>query len=355
MTRPKHRKIQPRLWSFYLAGATLAVFFFLGAAPGGQEMPNNEGVLIGLLFKTWEQKEQIGAAIQVSDREIQRSEEVFQEAEKRMSIAVETFNRQAAWDAREPLKKARAERDKLKQARARLDLAMARAEASHAAARDALLSAQGPGTASPILGLAYVFSGKAKVLRTGRKEVELYGTRPIFLEPGDELMTMDADGAQVLALDGRAVVLLGERTRLKLEGDGPKEQALRLVQGKIHCAIHNGDDFAAMLRDNVWHFEANQELKEAIARTQEQIDGWKDKKLTVRTVGACCSADSAKFTVELVSRGGTDFTILEGSAAVGDAECAQQVLAGEGFQVTVKRAGISKPQKIGEIENWWEK
>ena len=340
---------------FYLTGVALVLFLSGGTPPGAQEIHDNESFLVGALLKTWTLRERIIADIQKSDRELQTSETIFQEAENRMAIAVETYNDQAIFAAREPLRQARADLKKLKQARARLDLAMTRAEASYAAVRNLLVSAQGKGPNSLICGLVSLLSGKVEIFKKDGKKVTLGGSRPRFLEPGDEVMTTGASSAEVQVLDGRAAVRLGEHSRLKLEEDGPQEQALRLVQGKVYSAVDKVDDFADTLQDNAGNFEADQKLKEAIARTGEPIKGRTDKKFTLHTPNACCSVRGTKFTVGLMNSDGTEIAIFEGAVDVGDAECARQVLVDQGFKVIVTKDGISEPQKIADIDKWWEK
>jgi hypothetical protein len=340
---------------FYLAGVAFALFFSGGASPGFQEIQVNEGLLAGLLVKTWTLRERALADIQTSDRELQTSEARFQEAEKRMTNAVETYNDQAIHAAREPLRKARADLKKLKQTRARLDLAMTWAEASYAAVRKLLVSGQGQGSHSLIRGLVSFRSGQVKVFRKNGEEVAFDSTHPRFLEPGDGLVTMGASSAEVLVFDGRASVLLGEHSRLKLEEDGPQEEVLQLIQGKIYCAIDKVDEFADLLQDSARNFESDQKLTEAVARTGERIKGWTDKKFTVRTPSACCSVRSTEFTIGPTSGGGTEIAILEGAVDVGDAECAKQVPVEQGFRVIVTKDGISEPQKIADIDKWWEK
>jgi hypothetical protein len=352
---PKRRTGRMASRRFYFAGVALAFFLSWGASPGAQEMGDNEGFLVGLLLKNWALRERAVADIQKNDRELQANDRMIKEAENRMAIAVETYNDQAIFAARDPLQKARADRKKLKQTRARLDLARTRADASYVAVRNLLVSGQGLGSNSLIRGMVCLHSGKAKIFRRDGKEVALDGSNRRFLEPGDELMTTGAGSAEVQVFGGRAVVLLGEHSRLRLEEDGPKEQVLGLVQGKVYCTVDTVDDFAEMLRESALHFEADQDLKEATARIREQIKGWTDKKFTVCTGSACCSVRGTKFTIGLLSGGGTEITILEGAVDVGDSERANQVPIEQGFKVIVTKDGISEPQKVAEIDKWWEK
>jgi hypothetical protein len=340
---------------FYPAVLALALVLSGAASPAKQEKQDNEGFLVGVLIKALALKEQALAEIRMNDQELQTSELIFQEAETRMTIAMETHNRQAAWDAREPLEKARAERKKLKETGVRLELDRTRAEASFAAVRHFLLSGQGKGPDSRIRGLASLCAGKAEILRKGGPKLALKGGRPSFLEPGDELITVGESSAEVHALNGRGVIRLGEHSRLKLEDDGPEGQTLRLFQGKIYAVVDSTEVFADLLSDGGGQFESETKLEEALARTRERAKEMTDKKLTVPTPNACCSAGGARFTVEIMKSGGTEVVVFEAAAEVGDAGCSDKVALEQGFKVLVTREGITEPGKAAGGDKWWEK
>jgi hypothetical protein len=324
-------------------------------SPRAQDTYDNEGVLVGVLLNALAIRDQITAGIQMSDREIETSERIFQEAERRMTIAQETRNRQAIYEARAPLDKARSDRKKLKQARDRLGLAKTRAEKMSAAVRDLLVSGQGQRSDYPMAGLILLHSGKAKLLRKNGDQVTLDVTSPGFLGPGDEIMTPGGSRADLLVLDGRAAVLVDEHTRFQLEEVSPQGQVLRIDQGKAYCAVDKPDDFAAMLQGSGGYVEADPDLKEAVARNLDQVKRLLDKKFTLRTASACCSVNGAKFTVELRKSGETEITALEGEVDAADAECSNAALVGEGLKVRVTKEGISEPQTAADVDKWWEK
>jgi hypothetical protein len=338
-----------------IVGMALVLCFSGGASPGAQAAGDNEGFLVGVLLKTWALKKQLAADIETSDRELQTTERIFQEAEKRMTNATETHNSQAIFAARAPLDKARADFKKAKQARTRLDQANARAEAAYAAVKSMLVPGQEKGSDSSFCGLLSLHSGKAKLFRKNGDQVILDAGRPRFLETGDEIITTGGVRAEAQVLDGRAILVVDENSRLKLEEDGPEEQVLRLVQGKIYIAVDKPEDFAALLRGSGAYFEADPELKEAVAGNQERVLGLTNKTFMLRTPSACCSAKGAKFTIELDKGGRTEIAVLEAGLEAGDAECARQVKVEEGFRISLTKGGISEPRKASEVDRWWEK
>jgi len=266
--------------NFFLAGTALA-FCLIEASPAvRQEIRDNESFLVGVLLDNLALKERMAADIPVNDRELRTSERIFLEAENRMTIATETHNTQAAWDAREPLKKARSDLNKLKQDRARLDQALARAEAASAAARSMILS--GKGADIPICGLVSLHTGKARVITRNGNEVSLNPGRPRFLEPGEEIVTAGSSPAEVQVLNGRATVILGERSRLKLEEDAPQNQVLRLVQGKLYSIVDEQDEFAGLFEEGRFDLGADPKLEEAVAKTRERFQALTEKKEMAR-------------------------------------------------------------------------
>ena len=339
----------------FLGGLALALCLFGASPEAPQEIRDNEGFLVGVLLKNLALKERMASDIPASDRELQTSERIFLEAESRMTTATETHNTQAAWDARGPLDKARSDLKKLRQARARLDQAMARAEAASAAAGSMLLSGRSQGSPIPICGLVSLHSGKAKILKKNGNEVGLDAGRPRFIEPGEEVMTMGSSLADVQILNGRATVLLDERSRLKLDEDDPQNQALRIVHGKIYCAVDKRDEFAGLLQSGGAGPEADPKLEEAVARARERIQTLTDQGFTLRAPNVCVAVTSARFAVELIKSGAAEISVLEGTVEAGDAECSRRVPVEEGFKVRVSKEGVSEPKKAPDVDRWWEK
>jgi len=339
----------------YLAVAAMAFFLSGGSLRCAQDTGNNESFLVALLLKTSAIKELAVADLERYDRELEMSEKKFQEAEKRMTNAQETHNDQAIYAAREPLLKARAERNRLRQTRERLDMAIKRADASTAALRDLLISGQSRGGNSLMCGSLSLRSGKATVLKKDGTKAPLKSGRPGFLEPGDEVMTEGESSAEILTFDGRAVVQLGERTQLRLEEDGPQEQVLRLVQGRLYCAVDEAAAFAGILQEQTGKFEADQGLKEAVARSAVRPEGWADNRFTVRTPNACCSVKGTNFTVELIGSGATGISVFSGAVEVGDPDCRKKVRVQQGTRVTMIKTGISEPRELTDADKWWEK
>jgi len=337
----------------FLGGLALALCLSGGALQDSPRSPDSVDFLIGALLNNLALKARLASDIQSSDRELQTSERVYLEAENRMTIATETHNTQAAWDARGPLDKARAELKKLKQARARLDQAAARAEAAAAAARSMILSDKGANL--PICGLVILHMGKAKVIAKSGKEVGLDPGRPRLLEPGEEIVTAGSSPADIQILNGRAVILMGERSRLKLEEDSPQNQALRLVQGKLYSEVDNPDEFAGLFQEGRFDLGADPRLMEAVAGARGRIQELTDKMFTLRAPGACLAVAGTRFTVELLKSGAAEISVLEGMVEAGDAECVRKIPVQEGFKVLASEEGVSEPKKTADVDKWWEK
>jgi len=352
---PKLRTGRSTSTRFYLAGLVLALSLFGIPSPSAQAAGNNESFLVALLLKTAAMKERRALDIQESDRALETSERAFEEAEKRMTNAQETQNDQAIHAAREPLLKARAERKRLKERKEYLEMSMKLAEAAYTAVRDLLVSGKAGETAPPMCGLLSLRSGKVTLLKKDGTKSALQVGRPGFLEPGDEMMTDGKSAAEILAFDGRAVVQMDERSQLRLEGGGQQEQALRLLQGRLHCALDEAEVFAGLLQEQARRVDAEQKLKEALARSEEKFATGKEKTYTVRTPSLCCSVQSSNFTVELVGGGATAVSVFAGAVEVGDPDCANKVRVEQDFKVTMTKAGLSEPRKITEADKWWEK
>lgn len=348
---PKRKRRVPG--SVLAAGAALVLTLSGGPSPA-QEAKSAERFLAGMLVKTWTMREQVKEEIQASDKDLEANAAALRKADERMSIATSTSNDHGIYAARGPLDKARAEKKRLKQVRSRLDLAQTRTGASFEAVRNLALSSKTGAVSSVTCGIVSLLSGKAEIIKKSGQKTGLAPNRPAFLEAGDEIVTARGGAVELLALDGRAVVRLGEQSRLKLEEAGSAGQGLRLLQGKIYAEVDAGPGFVEMVRASAGRFESDPGVKEAVAGALASTEEWTDEKLMVRTATACCSVAGAKSAVEITG-GETDIAVLEGSAEAGDADCGRLVPLGPGFQIAVRQSGPSQPGKNADVDRWWEK
>jgi hypothetical protein len=176
---------------------------------------------------------------------------------------------------------------------------------------------------------------------------------------GDEMTTYGSSSADTQTLDGRGTVHLGEFSKIKLEEDTPQGQVLRLVQGKIYSAVEKMDDFANMFQEKTKQFGsdfltvANVSEKEYEA-VIKSLRARAQKRFEVRTPSFAMSVRGTRFSFELKNGEATKIAVFEGSVEAGDLNGENRVLVEEGFKVIVTKEGISGPQKITEIEKWWE-
>jgi ferric-dicitrate binding protein FerR (iron transport regulator) len=106
-----------------------------------------------------------------------------------------------------------------------------------------------------------------------------------------------------------------------------------------------GSDFLTVANVSEKEYEAV--IKALRARAQ--------KKFEVRTPAWAMAVRGTKFTVELKKGETTEISVFEGSVEAGDLKGEKRILVEEGFKVIMTKDGISGPQKITDIEKWWEK
>jgi len=339
---------------------TLAIILLVGSISAAQETRPDDACLLGALFKAQDLRDRAAADLQKIDREIQENDRVIKKAEEIIVLAGQRNNKQAESVAREALLKAREARKKNEETRARLETAGTRSAAAYAAIKNRLASNRGNGSNSRIQGLVAQYSGRVEIFKKNGEKSYLDGNDPGFLESGDEMTTYGSSSAEVQTLDGRATVQLGESSKIKLEEDTPQGQVLRLVQGKIYSAVEKMDDFANMLQEKTKQFGsdfltvANVSEKEYEA-VIKSLRARAQKKFEVRTPSWAMAVRGTKFSVELKNGEATEITVFEGSVEAGDLKGEKRILVEEGFKVIVTKDGISGPQKITEIDKWWDK
>jgi hypothetical protein len=343
-----------------LIGLALVILLSGGWISAAQETSQNDGFLLSALFRTRGLIDRTTADLQKIDREIQENDRVIKKAEEIIVLAGQRNNKQAESVAQEALLKAREARKKNEETRARLETAGARSVAAYAAIKNRLASNRGNESNSRIQGLVSQYSGRVEIFKKTGERSYLDGNDPGFLESGDAISTYGSSSAEVQILDGRGAVQLGEYSELKLQEDTPEKQVLELVRGKVYSTVEKMDAYADMLQEktkqfgsdfltvaNVSEREYEAVIKSLRARAQ--------KKFEVRTPAWVMAVRGTKFTVELKNGETTEIAVFEGSVEAGDLKGEKRVLVEEGFKVIMTKDGISGPQKIADVEKWWEK
>lgn len=335
-----------------LAGLGLAIFFSGGWISAAQETSQGAGFLVGALVRTRDLTARTAADLQKVNRDIQENDRVIGKAGEIIAVATQRHDKQTEMIARDALQKAQEARKKNEGTRARLELTRSRAAASYAAIRNKLAASPGRGPDSQIGGMVSNYSGDVQISKNGGERFGLDIANPGFLEPGDRIMTGGASGAVIQALGGRGSVQLGEYSELRLREDSPDNQALELVRGRIYSAVDKADEFEKMLQNKMAEFP--DDFPAAVGTVRAHITRWSGK-LEIRTISCAMSIRGTKFAVELKNDGTTEITVLEGTVEASDLKGEKQVLVEEGFRVIATKDKISKPQKIADIEKWWER
>jgi ferric-dicitrate binding protein FerR (iron transport regulator) len=335
-----------------LVGLVLAMFFPGGWISAAQEASHNDGFLLGALVRTRDLIDRTAADLQKVNRDIQENDRVIGKAGDIIAIARQKNNTQAESVARDALQKAQEARKKNEETRARLELTRSRAAASYAAIRNMLAASPGSGPDSQIRGMVSTYSGNVQIARNDGERFDLDNTSPGFLRPGDRITTGGSSSAVVQTLDGRGTVQLGEYSELSFREDTPEKQALELVRGKSYSAVDNSDDFQKLLQDKIDQY--GDDLRAVPGVVQASFRRWA-RKFEIRTGDAIMSVRGTKFAVELKNDGTTEVTVLEGAVETSDLKGEKQVLVEEGFRVIATKDGISKPQKIVDLDKWWDK
>ena len=342
-----------------LVGLALMILFPGGWTSAAQEASQNDGFLLGALFRTRDLIDRTSADLQKIDREIQENDRVIKKAEEIIVLAGQRNNKQAESVARDAQLKAREARKKNEDTKARLELVRKRAAASYGALKNRLAASLGGGANPPVKGMVSSYSGRVQVSKKNGERFELRADDPGLLEAGDAILTYGSSSAEIQTLDGRGVVQLGEYSELRLQEDTPEKQVLELVRGKIYSAVDKMDDFANMLQEKAKQFGSDfqtvanfsEKEFEAVIKSLARYH----KRFEVHTPTSVIANRGTRFSVELKNEETTEIAVFEGSVEASDPKGEKQVLVEEGFKVIVTKDGILGPQKIADIEKWWDK
>ncbi len=323
-----------------------AIAIFKAAA---QETSHNDDFLLGACFRTQDLIDRTAADLRKVNRDIQENDRVIGKAGDLIAVARQRNDRQTEAIAQDALQKAQEARKKNEETRARLELTRSRAAASYAALRNRLAASLGRGPGSQIRGMVSNYSGRVQISKRSGEHFNLANEDPGFLEPGDTVTTYGSSSAEIQTLGGRGSVRLGEYSELKLREDTPEKQALELVKGKVYSVVDKADEFEKMLQDKIADYGHD------LLHLQRLVQASVRRKLEIRTPASTACVRGTKFSVEVRAEGATELTVVEGTVEASDLKGEKQVLVEEGFRVIVTKDGISKPQKIVDLDKWWDK
>ncbi len=330
----------------------LAILFTCGPIPAAQEARQSDGFLPGFLFKMLDLIDKTAARLQKVNQDIRENDRTIGKAEDIITVARQRNNKQAESVTQDTLRNAREARKRNEKTRAALESTRSRVAASYAAIRKMLASGQGKEPGSRVRGMVSDYSGKVQVSRKSGESFDLNNEDPGFLEPGDRIMTGGSSGAVIQTFGGRGTVQLAEYSELKLPEDTPEKQVLELVRGKIYSTVDKAADFEKMLQGKMKEYG-----KDLLSFPQKGWTGLENRinKLEVRTPGGGYAIRGTKFTVEIRSEETTELTVLEGTVEASDLTGGNPVLVEEGFRIIMTKREFSEPQKIADVEKWWEK
>lgn len=330
-------------------GLGLAMLLTGGWISAAQETSHNDDFLLGACFRTQDLIDRTAADLRKVNRDIQENDRVIGKAGDLIAVARQRNEKQTESIARDALQKAQEARKKNEETRARLESTRSRAAAAYAALRNKLASSLEGGSDSQIRGMVSSYSGRVQISRKNGEYFNLANEDPGFLEPGDSVTTYGSSSAEIQTLGGRGSVRLGEYSELKLREDTPEKQALELVKGKVYSVVEKADEFEKMLQDKIADYGHD------LLRLQRLVQAGIKKKLEIYTPVFTASTRGTKFIVEVRAEGATELTVVEGTVEASDLKGEKQALVEEGFRVIVTKDGISKPQKIVDLDKWWDR
>lgn len=367
----------------------LMAWLFTGHAFASEEPQYNNQFLLSVFFKAQALRDQAIAEIKKIDMEIKKNEETIQKSQQIINLASQRTDvnaRKAEAIAKEALIKAQEAKRRNEEIKREWELKKIRADRSYATIQNML--SQSGGSDNHIKGFITNYTGNAWIVNAEGKQVSLENN---FLKPGDEVWTGDGT-AEIQMLDGRATAKLGPYSKFTIKKDTPEEQIAELLKGKVYMAVDKIDEYAKKMKEKLEQLENNEDLKKVVKNLKEDIKGYAElieagiycsqqidflvrshciqdylnkhgyyealhllHKQSLRTPTAVLGIRGTKYTVDVKNQDITEINVLEGSIEVSSLTGDKKVIVNEGYKVIATKNGIGNPEKITNIEKWWEK
>ncbi len=335
-------------WRFCLIGLAIVILVSGPLSLAVQPGRSDEDFLAMALLKTRLRQERIAADIATAEKELQANSRTIKEAEERMAIARETYNRQGAVAPGIELRDARAARRNIKDDLSRLESARAAAEAACAVIEERLVSSGSRRPDSRILGMVSPSLKQVAIITRDGSKVLLKPDKPGFLESGDDVSTKGSAGAELLFLDGRGTARLDGGSRLEIEETAGQGQVLRLVRGKVLFAVESPEDLQTRLRDRAQRpdDDLTPVLRRYMGLSGSDFAQLFGKDLKMEIPGAVCAVRRARYTFVVKAEGESEIAVLEGTVEVSDVNGQKHIVVEEGFGAAVTQGGLSGPRRL---------
>lgn len=366
-------------------------WFFVGHASAYDQAQRD--FLLGVYFKAQllrddvvAKEREIDSEISKIDAEIKKNEATIQNSQQIISLAGQRTDakaRKAEAIAREALMKAQAAkstnettRKELELKRNEAELAKIRTDRSLATIKNML--SEGPWdlrSEAPVRGFISGFSGRVDVNSANGKTYTLNDPEsPTFLKAGDVIQTYDNSRVVFHVLDGRGDISLGSNSKLVVGEDTQQEEEIGLVKGKLYTVVNKADDYVRAIKEKYEQYKEDlktvtdpNNLKDVYQYTKERLN---ILELEDRTncycpiflkdhKGSCVRAvfgvRGTKLSIENKDDGSGELAVFEGVVDISTPDGKSKFSVKEGEKVTFTKEGISSPQKIENIDKWWEK
>ncbi len=325
-----------------LMGLVCAALVSAGPASGVPPVRSEDHFLCMVLLKAQTRVDRIRADIGKAEEESRTNAQAIQAADRRLTIAMETQNWQAADAPKKDLEKARAERRRIRKALDKLESDQARAADIYAAVRSVLVANKDRAPSSLPIGLVSASSGNPGITKADGKKIAAAGAQPRFLDAGDTVSTGRNGRAEVLAFDGRGSIDVEEESQVRLEAPSAQEQVLALLQGRIEAAVDKPADLERQLQDRL---RGPEDELSGLLRDYRGLAGQDFARLfgpdfMMRVPGAVCTAAGALFTAEIKPDGTTEIQVQDGSIEVRGLSSASLVVD-RGSAVVVTKEGLA--------------
>ncbi len=306
----------------------------------------NELFLLGLHFKAEALRDKAKEEIKKIDSELNTLERIIRKAQQIIHTASQRTDedaKKAEKVAREALMWALEAKRKNEEIKREWERKKIMADRSYATIQNML--SQKIGSKSQIKGFITNYKGNIYILKANGERVSPDNG---FLEPGDRIWTADGT-ATIEMLDGRATTQIGPYSEFRLEKDSPYEQLAELLKGKVYIAILSLEDYTNKMEEVAKKYEKD------IQTIKEEIDKYlKKKRFKVKSSPIVSAPRATKLVVEVKDIQSAEIIVLEGSVEVSSLSGDKVVIVNEGYKVIATQKGIEGPEKITDLNKWWD-
>lgn len=329
-----------------------------------QAYPPGTNWITGTILRLEKMRDSLNTYIRLCDDEIQRCNATAIKSENMRQLAKEKGNAEVEKVANEALvraKKALSINTERKYSaisnKRRLDLSITEMKNQYINL---------PEHSKKITSVIINYNGNINLKKKNGELINWGKEQHLFLDKGDEISTPSGSSIELVFLEGRGNVKIGENSTVMMDEDSAGTELMNISQGKVNIVVEKQENYSASMEASIAAYREDLEIAkdEFKQRLVDEYDRMKKagiklakRKFRVIVPPGAVAVRGTQLLINEDRKTGTEVIVLEGSIEMKGKKGDRTIIVDAGYKGTISTDGVvTGPQMIdiSKIDQWWK-